>query len=204
LFVFCFFFQAEDGIRDRNVTGVQTCALPISIRRVDKRATIHTHLLLRSVARYARSFAGKMWIKSAASPHSLSLGGSLARSFGLRPHSRYDHWRSRTHAPHSTASAEALGVSRERSEREARRGAKRNDGARSLRSLARLALHPPGTAPQPPAPPPAAPFGRGRTASLTPRGVRRSARQSVSGFPSSGGVRGRRASSLGRVRLSAR
>src|SRR5699024_11220230 len=26
---FCFFCQAEDGIRDRNVTGVQTCALPI-------------------------------------------------------------------------------------------------------------------------------------------------------------------------------
>src|SRR5438067_3686621 len=29
-FFFFFFFQAEDGIRDRNVTGVQTCALPIS------------------------------------------------------------------------------------------------------------------------------------------------------------------------------
>src|SRR5437773_6808634 len=29
-----FFFQAEDGIRDRDVTGVQTCALPISVRRV--------------------------------------------------------------------------------------------------------------------------------------------------------------------------
>src|SRR5437667_1720379 len=27
--VFFFFFQAEDGIRDRDVTGVQTCALPI-------------------------------------------------------------------------------------------------------------------------------------------------------------------------------
>src|SRR5699024_12196551 len=27
--VVAFFFQAEDGIRDRNVTGVQTCALPI-------------------------------------------------------------------------------------------------------------------------------------------------------------------------------
>src|SRR5207248_842822 len=27
---FNFFFQAEDGIRDRTVTGVQTCALPIS------------------------------------------------------------------------------------------------------------------------------------------------------------------------------
>src|SRR5690625_7106376 len=25
----CFFFQAEDGIRDGHVTGVQTCALPI-------------------------------------------------------------------------------------------------------------------------------------------------------------------------------
>src|SRR5256886_16060853 len=28
---FFFFFQAEDGIRDLTVTGVQTCALPISI-----------------------------------------------------------------------------------------------------------------------------------------------------------------------------
>src|SRR5258708_38146566 len=27
----CFFFQAEDGIRDDLVTGVQTCALPIYI-----------------------------------------------------------------------------------------------------------------------------------------------------------------------------
>src|SRR6266853_3333814 len=30
---FIFFFQAEDGIRDLTVTGVQTCALPISLRR---------------------------------------------------------------------------------------------------------------------------------------------------------------------------
>src|SRR5215217_91069 len=29
-FVVFFFFQAEDGIRDIGVTGVQTCALPIS------------------------------------------------------------------------------------------------------------------------------------------------------------------------------
>src|SRR5690606_40004923 len=28
--LFIFFFQAEDGIRDFHVTGVQTCALPIS------------------------------------------------------------------------------------------------------------------------------------------------------------------------------
>src|SRR5438105_12413352 len=30
VFFFFFFFQAEDGIRDPLVTGVQTCALPIS------------------------------------------------------------------------------------------------------------------------------------------------------------------------------
>src|SRR2546427_8714231 len=29
-YLFFFFFQAEDGIRDLTVTGVQTCALPIS------------------------------------------------------------------------------------------------------------------------------------------------------------------------------
>src|SRR5690625_6782564 len=32
-----FFFQAEDGIRDGHVTGVQTCALPISADGADHR-----------------------------------------------------------------------------------------------------------------------------------------------------------------------
>src|SRR2546430_17149038 len=31
MLLFFFFFQAEDGIRDLTVTGVQTCALPISL-----------------------------------------------------------------------------------------------------------------------------------------------------------------------------
>src|SRR2546430_6798252 len=37
-----FFFQAEDGIRDLTVTGVQTCALPISLvsRGVEEGATL--------------------------------------------------------------------------------------------------------------------------------------------------------------------
>src|SRR2546422_3852981 len=34
LFLYFFFFQAEDGIRDVAVTVVQTCALPISSLRV--------------------------------------------------------------------------------------------------------------------------------------------------------------------------
>ena len=33
--VICVFFQAEDGIRVTSVTGVQTCALPISICMIE-------------------------------------------------------------------------------------------------------------------------------------------------------------------------
>src|SRR2546426_2659886 len=37
---FVFFFQAEDGIRDYKVTGVQTCALPISARPAGSAAAL--------------------------------------------------------------------------------------------------------------------------------------------------------------------
>src|SRR2546425_12968564 len=40
-FYFFFFFQAEDGIRDKLVTGVQTCALPISTRPPARRGRGH-------------------------------------------------------------------------------------------------------------------------------------------------------------------
>src|SRR5699024_9332194 len=43
-----FFFQAEDGIRDRNVTGVQTCALPILSKYL-----IEIMLLVKWVGRHA-------------------------------------------------------------------------------------------------------------------------------------------------------
>src|SRR6266850_3535116 len=45
VFFFFFFFQAEDGIRDYKVTGVQTCALPISHRA--HRLGWHVQLHLR-------------------------------------------------------------------------------------------------------------------------------------------------------------
>src|SRR2546430_6336981 len=38
LWCFFFFFQAEDGIRDLTVTGVQTCALPIYTEKYHARA----------------------------------------------------------------------------------------------------------------------------------------------------------------------
>src|SRR2546430_7339662 len=37
---YVFFFQAEDGIRDLTVTGVQTCALPISPGRGERAARV--------------------------------------------------------------------------------------------------------------------------------------------------------------------
>src|SRR5699024_11131592 len=40
----CFFFQAEDGIRDRNVTGVQTCALPIYYKKSTRKDLTMKHV----------------------------------------------------------------------------------------------------------------------------------------------------------------
>src|SRR2546430_4306246 len=45
LFVF-FFFQAEDGIRDLTVTGVQTCALPIW--PMDSEIFIESNVIMRN------------------------------------------------------------------------------------------------------------------------------------------------------------
>src|SRR2546422_6071263 len=46
---FFFFFQAEDGIRDVAVTGVQTCALPISLEvpQYDRARLLARHFLDR-------------------------------------------------------------------------------------------------------------------------------------------------------------
>src|SRR5690625_7866262 len=44
VFVVVFFFQAEDGIRDGHVTGVQTCALPIYNFRQPVQLTLNRRL----------------------------------------------------------------------------------------------------------------------------------------------------------------
>src|SRR5207245_4479639 len=43
--VSCFFFQAEDGIRDATVTGVQTCALPIFVAAKDKTGVVTSYTI---------------------------------------------------------------------------------------------------------------------------------------------------------------
>src|SRR5437773_11283740 len=53
VFCFFFFFQAEDGIRDRDVTGVQTCALPIcasSPRRAGRSPSVKSTLMIDRVS----------------------------------------------------------------------------------------------------------------------------------------------------------
>src|SRR5690625_2087867 len=54
-----FFFQAEDGIRDGHVTGVQTCALPISSGWI-------AHIIRGRPTGLAMTSAGVKFIKSAA------------------------------------------------------------------------------------------------------------------------------------------
>src|SRR3712207_7328849 len=65
-----FFFQAEDGIRDIGVTGVQTCALPISVGSVARFPT---------KAHYFASYSGTAPLEASSGEmvrHGLSLAGN--------------------------------------------------------------------------------------------------------------------------------
>src|SRR2546430_11429734 len=66
LYFFFFFFQAEDGIRDLTVTGVQTCALPILITRFVP--------ILRTFAPFVAGIARMTYLNFTA----YNLAGALA------------------------------------------------------------------------------------------------------------------------------
>src|SRR2546429_8952671 len=74
---FCFFFQAEDGIRDVAVTGVQTCALPIFRRRYRENAACGLDReLLRGAWPHARHPVARLWRRRApGSPATRATGG---------------------------------------------------------------------------------------------------------------------------------
>src|SRR5439155_9227176 len=52
-----FFFQAEDGIRDGHVTGVQTCALPICFGRASVQVTVRSCSWASACSRTLRPLA---------------------------------------------------------------------------------------------------------------------------------------------------
>src|SRR5207249_5580071 len=84
-----FFFQAEDGIRDRNVTGVQTCALPISLAgRVEEGA-----LMVRLNTIYLARVSPKYLLFSQMnSPISSPGARSEERRVGKECRSRWWAW----------------------------------------------------------------------------------------------------------------
>src|SRR5688572_32991472 len=55
-FFFVFFFQAEDGIRDLTVTGVQTCALPISALPNLELIRVECLIMIESLSRWDHRF----------------------------------------------------------------------------------------------------------------------------------------------------
>src|SRR3989454_7442857 len=60
----CFFFQAEDGIRDYKVTGVQTCALPIT----DNSHEANLRKALRLTSQIATAICAHHRVRSGQSP----------------------------------------------------------------------------------------------------------------------------------------
>src|SRR2546422_8491837 len=71
---FFFFFQAEDGIRDVAVTGVQTCALPISTHAGNDAKTA------RMIAALGNFDIGEMpWCKSKSRRSEI---GNILRAMG--------------------------------------------------------------------------------------------------------------------------
>ena len=64
--IFFFFFQAEDGIRDTSVTGVQTCALPIFHAKNKKKCD--EWLLRKTVVKAVRLMYVRTYVCTEAIP----------------------------------------------------------------------------------------------------------------------------------------
>src|SRR2546430_2801253 len=76
-----FFFQAEDGIRDLTVTGVQTCALPILVFDVDP------------VRKNDKGrFVGRIWVED-QDYHIVRFNGAYGGSSLISNYFNFDSWR---------------------------------------------------------------------------------------------------------------
>src|SRR6266508_4942732 len=89
-FFFFFFFQAEDGIRDGHVTGVQTCALPICLCDLARAQEQPYKTLAKRRDRAERALVGwlvgdRMSNFGGRSPVSGRVGARGPRRAGRRP-----------------------------------------------------------------------------------------------------------------------
>src|SRR5215467_11554217 len=85
-----FFFQAEDGIRDYKVTGVQTCALPISSTWAIGALNLHRRLAHETATRQASLPARSPLVlpEQRANLAGSTRGYSFERAFEARKKSR--------------------------------------------------------------------------------------------------------------------
>src|SRR5256885_11548256 len=98
IFLLFFFFQAEDGIRDYKVTGVQTCALPICDRIGDsarRQAAWNRHRLRTCVEYYGRAtHVSPDELRRACAVVGDPEGAAGSRSDAPRiDEERVEHWR---------------------------------------------------------------------------------------------------------------
>src|SRR5690348_17789125 len=77
--MYSFFFQAEDGIRDGRVTGVQTCALPILIVYVRRSVGLGAKLITET-----QDVTIVIWIVSVLSDCFVVIGFAECNSWGFR------------------------------------------------------------------------------------------------------------------------
>src|SRR5260370_18251567 len=74
LLLIFFFFQAEDGIRDSSVTGVQTCALPISGALTNEKAYLLGKFARLALATPNIDYNGRYCMSSAAAAGNRAFG----------------------------------------------------------------------------------------------------------------------------------
>src|SRR6266511_4440334 len=128
--LFCIFFQAEDGIRDFHVTGVQTCALPIFLKAVEADGDWDL---------FWRTKPGKIanTIKARALWEKIGYAAWACADPGLQYHTTVNDW-------HTCPAAGAIRASNPCSEYMFL-----DDTACNLASLNLLAFRRPGSAPNP-------------------------------------------------------
>src|SRR5262249_59593859 len=79
-------FEAEDGIRDWSVTGVQTCALPISVAPLRRLAPrVDSMAKRRAAGRHGRDLMMLKTLAVVAAAAAIATGPAVAQDWPTRP-----------------------------------------------------------------------------------------------------------------------